>query len=139
MIIGNSQDEKPGRSLPRFDPRQATGELKGVAHRVQAPRLGQLAPSHKPTCVDNQRWRLQGQIFYDKAALPDGSIVEMVIWRLPSASAERRHGLKYRLYYGRDGRRIVGYGNERGKGDHKHIGDKESCPPPGMSCRPACC
>lgn len=66
------------------------------------------------------------RIFYDKTALPDGSIVEMVIWRLPSASAERQHGLKYRLYYGRDGRRIVGYDNERGKGDHKHMGDKET-------------
>jgi hypothetical protein len=33
--------------------------------------------------------------------------------------------LKYRLYFGRDGQRIVGYDNERGKGDHKHILDVE--------------
>lgn len=65
------------------------------------------------------------RIFYDKAVLPDGSIVEMVIWQLPEATAERPHGLKYRLYYGRDGQRIVGYDNERGKGDHKHLGDVE--------------
>ena len=64
-----------------------------------------------------------GRIFYDKALLPDGSIVEMVILQLPSASPERLHGLKYRLFYGRDGQRIVGYYNERGKGDHKHIMD----------------
>jgi hypothetical protein len=63
------------------------------------------------------------RIFYDTALLPDGSIVEMVIWQLPSASPERPHGLKYRLFYGRDGQRIVGYDNERGKGDHKHILD----------------
>lgn len=65
------------------------------------------------------------RIFYDKALLPDGSIVEMVIWQLPSVSPERPHGLKYRLFYGRDGQRIVGYDNERGKGDHKHILDVE--------------
>ena len=64
-----------------------------------------------------------GRIFYDKSLLPDGSIVEMVILQLPSASPERLHGLKYRLFYGRDGQRIVGYDNERGKGDHKHIMD----------------
>ena len=65
------------------------------------------------------------RIFHDKAVLADGSVVEMTIWQLPQASAERLHGLKYSLYYGRDGKRIVGYDNERGKGDHKHLGDKE--------------
>ena len=66
------------------------------------------------------------RLFYDKATLPDGSIVEMVIWQLPQANAERLHGLKYSLFYGRDGKRIVGYDNELGKGDHKHVGPKES-------------
>jgi hypothetical protein len=66
------------------------------------------------------------QIFYDKATFPDGSIVEMTIWQLPQATAERPHGLKYSLFFGRDGRRIVGYDNERGKGDHKHIGNMET-------------
>lgn len=61
------------------------------------------------------------RIFYDKAVLPDGSIVEMTIWQLPRTSAERTHGLKYSLFYGLDGKRIVGYDNERGKGDHRHL------------------
>ena len=65
------------------------------------------------------------RIFYDKALLPDGSIVEMVIWQLPKSSSERPHGLKYRLYYGKDNDRVVGYDNERGKGDHKHIYNTE--------------
>ncbi len=66
------------------------------------------------------------RIFYDKAVLPDGEVVEMVIWQLPASDAEREHALKYRLFYGRDGERIVGYDNERGKGDHKHIRGKET-------------
>jgi hypothetical protein len=63
--------------------------------------------------------------YYDKALLPDGAIVEMTIWRLPASSAERPHGLKYSLYYGKGGQRIVGYDNEAGKGDHRHLGSHE--------------
>jgi hypothetical protein len=59
-------------------------------------------------------------IYHDKAILADGGIVEMKIWKLPQGSAERPHGLKYSLFYGRDGERIVGYDNEAGKGDHRH-------------------
>lgn len=65
------------------------------------------------------------RIFYDKAVLPDGSIVEMTIWQLPRASVERAHGLKYSLFYGRDGKRIVGYDNEHGKSDHRHVHEVE--------------
>ena len=63
--------------------------------------------------------------FHDKATLPDGSIVEMTIWRLGTADAERPHGLKYSLYYGGAGERFVGCDNERGKGDHKHMAGRE--------------
>ncbi len=64
-------------------------------------------------------------IFRKKIVLPDGAIVEGVIWQLPERSPERPHGLKYRLYYGRAGIRLVGYDNERGKGDHRHVGERE--------------
>jgi hypothetical protein len=66
------------------------------------------------------------RLFYDKAILPDGSIVEMTIWQLPQDTTERAHGLKYSLFYGRHGKRIVAYDNELDKGDHKHIGAVES-------------
>ena len=60
-------------------------------------------------------------LFESKAIYPDGAIIEMRIWRLPEAEVDRDHGLKYSLYYGRDSQRIIGYDNERGKGDHRHI------------------
>ena len=63
--------------------------------------------------------------YHDKALLPDGSIVEMTIWRLPATTVERPHGLKYSLYFGKNGQRIVGYDNEAGKGDHRHYGQRE--------------
>ncbi|MGE0752244.1 MAG: DUF6516 family protein [Variibacter sp.] len=61
-----------------------------------------------------------------KRVLDDGSIVQIRIWRLPGRSAERPHGLKYSLFYGRAGHRIVGYDNEAGKGDHRHYGSREA-------------
>ena len=65
-------------------------------------------------------------LFRDKYAYADGAIREMVIWRLPHPDDERPHGLKYRLYYGYPGRPLVRYDNERGKGDHRHEGDRET-------------
>jgi hypothetical protein len=59
-------------------------------------------------------------LFDDKIVLPDGCIEQVRIWLLPKANAERPHRLKYSLFYGRPGERIVGYDNERGKGDHRH-------------------
>jgi Family of unknown function (DUF6516) len=56
--------------------------------------------------------------FYDKQVLPDGAIVEMKIWQVPTPVRGSAHRLKYSLFYGQDGRRIVGYDNERSKGDH---------------------
>ena len=65
-------------------------------------------------------------IFREKYIYSDGAIREMVLWRLPSKTSDRPHGLKYRLYYGlSDGTCVVRFDNESGKGDHKHVGSEE--------------
>jgi len=56
----------------------------------------------------------------------DGSLVEMVVWRVPTAVPPSTHTYKYRLAYVVKGERVVGFDNERGKGDHRHVGTKES-------------
>ncbi len=60
-----------------------------------------------------------------KQVFPDGSIVEIVIWKVPEPVPGSAHLFKYRLYYGRKGERIVGFDNERGKGDHCHLDGQE--------------
>jgi len=50
----------------------------------------------------------------------------MTIWQLPQPSQERPHGLKYSLFYGDKDGRLVGYDNESGKGDHKHLRQVET-------------
>ena len=51
--------------------------------------------------------------------------VEMVVRKVPAPVPPSQHAFKYRLAFVRGGKRIVGYDNERGKGDHKHIGNRE--------------
>ena len=48
-------------------------------------------------------------------------IVELVVWRVPTPVPGSDHFYKYRLFFGRRGHRIIGYDNERGKGDHRHV------------------
>lgn len=65
-------------------------------------------------------------IFREKNLLEDGYILELVLWELPEKTKDRPHGFKYRLYFGNsNGKCLVRYDNEHGKGDHKHIGKYE--------------
>ena len=48
----------------------------------------------------------------------------MVVWRVPDPVPPSEHPFKYRLAFVHDGKRAVGYDNERGKGDHRHYGEK---------------
>lgn len=59
--------------------------------------------------------------YYDRAEYPDGAIVEMMIWRVSEPVVGSKHSFKHRLFYGYPGKRIVGYDNERGKEDHRHL------------------
>lgn len=55
----------------------------------------------------------------------DGTIVEAVLWELAEPLLGSTHSYRYRLYYGLPGQSRVGYDNERGKGDHRHLSDVE--------------
>ncbi len=59
-----------------------------------------------------------------KQAYGEG-LIEGVIWEVPDPVPPSEHPFKYRLVYIKNGKRIIGYDNERGKGDHKHIEEKE--------------
>lgn len=66
--------------------------------------------------------RLRAELlFHQRIDYADGGIVEMVLWHVRSPVPPSTHDFKYSLYYGRPGRREVGYDNERGKGDHRHF------------------
>lgn len=56
-----------------------------------------------------------------RQAYGDG-IIEGVVWEVPTPVPPSEHPYKYRLVYIVAGERVIGYDNERGKGDHKHMG-----------------
>ena len=66
------------------------------------------------------------RLFHERIDYDDGAIVEMVLWRVASPVPPSTHGLKYSLFYGKDGKRLVGYDNEKPKGDHRHYGSRET-------------
>jgi len=69
---------------------------------------------------------MKAQLITDfKSVADDGSMVQMVVWRVPASVPPTTHGFKYRLVYIVDGAREVGFDNERGKGDHCHLDGAE--------------
>lgn len=113
------------------------GEISGRS----SPAPGQRAPASPALTLSKARAPLAvlttggtvGKVANMKAELitrfrdiaEDGSGVEMVVWRVPDPVPPSEHRFKYRLVYLEAGRRVVGFDNERGKGDHKHVGDQE--------------
>ena len=64
-------------------------------------------------------------LHHEKRRYDDGSILGMRLWQVEQSVPGCGHRLKYSLFYGQPGLRLVGYDNERGKGDHRHFGDEQ--------------
>jgi hypothetical protein len=58
--------------------------------------------------------------------LTDEAFIEMVAWKVPVPVPGSGHDVKYRLALMSDAICVLRYDNERGKGDHKHVGDSET-------------
>lgn len=54
-----------------------------------------------------------------------GNTVELKMWRLTEPTADKPHGYKYSLVYVVEGKRVIGYDNAEGRGDHRHYGERE--------------
>jgi hypothetical protein len=55
---------------------------------------------------------------------PD-AFVEILIWQVPRSVSPSIHRFKYSLAYVVNGECVLRYDNERGKGDHRHVGSAE--------------
>jgi hypothetical protein len=67
--------------------------------------------------VTNERTKdLTPQTHTDfKHVADDGSIIQMIVWRVPEAVPPTAHGFKCRLVYVVEGVRVVGFDNERAR------------------------
>lgn len=72
--------------------------------------------------ITNMKARL---IIHDKDTDELGNTVEIKMWQVP-VTKDTPHGYKYSLVYIVDGERVIGYDNERGKGDHRHLEGNET-------------
>ena len=56
----------------------------------------------------------------------ENAFAELVLWKVPAPVTGSKHEFKYRLAYVVNGRCVIRYDNEVGKGDHRHFGKLES-------------
>lgn len=61
----------------------------------------------------------------ERHVLGDSAFVELVVWRVSAPVRGSRHEYRYRLALVVDGECVLRYDNEAGKGDHRHVRDKE--------------
>ena len=61
----------------------------------------------------------------ERHVLSESAFVELVVWRVPAPVRGSQHELRYRLALVVEGECVLRYDNEAGKGDHRHVGDKE--------------
>lgn len=57
----------------------------------------------------------------EKEVFENGAIRQVTIWLVPQPVPPAAHRFKYRLVYVVGGVRVIGFDNERGKGDHRHL------------------
>ena len=65
-------------------------------------------------------------IFRERVVFADGSFAVLCAWSVPEPVPPTQHGYKYSLVYVVNGERVIGYDNERGKGDHRHAREIEA-------------
>lgn len=60
-----------------------------------------------------------------RTVIDDTTFYEVVLWHLPARVPGSGHPFKYRLALVVNSECVLRYDNERGKGDHRHIGGVE--------------
>ena len=65
-------------------------------------------------------------VLRERHVLARDAFAEMVIWRVSGPVKGSPHSFKYRLAYVVRGVCVLRFDNETGKGDHLHVGDRES-------------
>src|SRR5690606_24460242 len=91
-------------------------------------RSGML--EHLTTCASvviysNMRRAKADLLHRGRHALSETAFVEIVIWQVPQPVPGSVHSFKYRLALVSDDICVLRYDNERGKGDHKHVNERE--------------
>lgn len=60
-----------------------------------------------------------------RVVVASDAFAEVIIWSVPKPVLPSTHAFKYRLAYVVAGECVLRYDNERGKGDHRHLGPED--------------
>jgi len=66
------------------------------------------------------------ELFRRRIVYSENAFAELILWRVPKPVAGSQHPFKYRLAYVVNEVCVLRFDNEPGKGDHRHVGSKES-------------
>ena len=61
----------------------------------------------------------------ERLVLNEGRFVELVVWLLPRPVSGSTHRYKYRMALIADGVCVLRFDNEAGKGDHRHVSERQ--------------
>jgi len=67
-----------------------------------------------------------GLLLRERHQIGDDCFVELKVWRVPRPVRSSAHGYKYSLACIVRGVCVVRYDNEAAKGDHRHVGERET-------------
>jgi hypothetical protein len=62
----------------------------------------------------------------ERHVVSEQAFAELLVWKVPEPLLGSVHRFEYSLAYIVSGMCVLRYDNERGKGDHRHIGDVET-------------
>jgi hypothetical protein len=66
-----------------------------------------------------------GLLLDERHILGEAAFAEIVVWRVSAPVRGSGHQYRYRLALVIDGKCVLRYDNEAGKGDHRHVHDQE--------------
>lgn len=84
----------------------------------------ELLPTKPPVVILSNAKAVE--LVRERIVFSDTAFAELVLWLVPQPVGGSNHNYKYRLAYVVDDVCVLRYDNERGKGDHRHFGDRES-------------
>jgi hypothetical protein len=64
-------------------------------------------------------------LLHERRVVAENAFAELMVWQVPSPVPGSAHDHKYRLASVVDGVSVLRYDNEAGKGDHRHVGERE--------------
>lgn len=65
-------------------------------------------------------------LFHERRYLSETEFADMIVWHVPEPVRGSNHLFKYRLALVIEDVCVLRYDNEAGKGDHKHLMDRET-------------